>query len=403
MHDSQPVTVVGIGADGWSGLAPASAEAIRAAGVVLGGERQLGLLPAEVRARRVAWPSPLLPALPGLLREHAGSGLCVLASGDPMWYGIGARVIEALGTERVRVFPHPSAASLACARLGWAVQDVDCYSTLARPEFALLAGLAPGRRLLVLCADGRAPARIAALLDSHGYGESTLTALENLGAPTEASTRMRARDWSGNTGSLVTLAIECSAGPAHSRAPGLPDSAYDSDGQLTKRHVRAITVSSLAPLPGELLWDVGAGAGSIAIEWARTHSSCRAIAIERDPGRADRAERNAASLGVPGVDVVRGAAPDALAGLSTPDAVFIGGGLTAPGLLESCFAALGMGGRLVANAVTMESEQLLLGWHANHGGDLTRIEIARPAAVGGFSAWRSALPVTQLVVRKEEQ
>lgn len=395
--------MVGIGADGWEGLAPDAAAAIGEAGVLLGSERQLELVPARIAARRVAWPSPLLPALSGLLEEHAGAGLCVLASGDPMWYGIGVRLVAELGPDAVRVYPHASAVSLACARMGWAVQDVECFSTLARAEHALVPALVPGRRLIVLCPDGDAPARIAALLDEHGFGASTVTALEALGTTQERRSSAAARDWSGGTGPLVTLAIECAGGPGYSRAPGLPDEAFESDGQLTKRHVRALTVSALAPLPGQLLWDIGAGAGSIAVEWARTHPSCRAFAIERDPARADRAERNAVELGVPGVRVVRGTAPEVLGELERPDAVFLGGGATVEGMLDACHAALRPGGRLVVNAVTIESERVLLDWQARHGGELARFEISGPGAVGGFTAWRPALPVTQLVAAKPPQ
>ncbi|QXJ20261.1 precorrin-6y C5,15-methyltransferase (decarboxylating) subunit CbiE [Actinomadura graeca] len=394
-EDTAPeVTVVGIGADGWDGLAAPAREAFRDAEVVMGGARQLGLLPDGLAAERVPWPSPMLPALPGLFEAHRGRRIAVAASGDPLFYGVGSTLVGLLG--RVRVLPHPSSVSLACARLGWPVEDTEVVSAVGRPLAALNAVLAPGRRVLVLSAGAGTPARVAALLEERGYGGSGLTVLERLGAPDERVGPLR-----DGVDALNIVAVRC-RGEGVSLVPGLPDAAYDHDGQLTKREVRAITLARLGPVPGELLWDVGAGAGSVAVEWMRAHRSCRAVAVERDPGRAARIEANAASHGVPGLRVVTGAAPAALGGLPPPDAVFVGGGATAPGLLDACWDALRPGGRLVVNAVTVESEQVVAEARGRLGGELTRIAISRAAPVGGFTGWRPMMPVTQWTAVREE-
>ncbi|WP_323369478.1 precorrin-6y C5,15-methyltransferase (decarboxylating) subunit CbiE [Streptomyces alkaliterrae] len=400
-----PVVVVGIGADGWEGLAETSRRALLAADVVVGGGRQLALLPADCRAERVAWPSPLRPAVPKLVAEHAGRALCVLASGDPMFYGIGRTLAEELGPERLRVLPHPSSVSYACARLGWAAQDTEVVTAVGRPLGRVAAVLHEGRRLLVLSAGADTPGDLAALLRERGFGPSRLDVLARLGAEDEEHTTGTAADWSAAPGDpLNVVAVECRREPGALRlglVPGLPDEAYEHDGQLTKRYIRAATLAALAPEPGELLWDVGGGSGSIAVEWLRAHPACRAVSVERDAVRAERIGRNAAALGVPGLRVVTGRAPAALTGLPTPDAVFIGGGLTGPGLLDACWAALRPGGRLVANTVTLESEALLAGWYRRHGGELVRLGVAHARSVGGFTGWRQAMPVTLWSVVKE--
>ncbi|MEV7013758.1 precorrin-6y C5,15-methyltransferase (decarboxylating) subunit CbiE [Streptosporangium sp. NPDC051022] len=394
---SDPVTVVGIGADGWAGLSPAARRELEAAEVLMGSARQLALVP-ERGAERVAWPSPLLPALPALLDSHRGRRVCVLASGDPMFHGVGTTLVRLLGAGRVRVLPSPSSVSLACARLGWAADRAEVVSLVARPVETLHTVVHPGRRLLVLSEDGRTPAGVAALLTARGYGESPMTVLEHLGGAEERLISGTAGGWSLPAArDLNVVAVECRADAAAVPVPclpGLPDEVFEHDGQLTKREVRAVTLSRLAPVPGELLWDVGAGAGSVAIEWMRGHRANRAIAIERDTARAERVSRNAAALGVPGLNVVTGAAPGALAGLETPDAVFVGGGVTVPGVVEDCWRALRPGGRLVANAVTVESEAVLASWYGRLGGDLVRLAVGRAAPVGGFTGWRSMMPVT---------
>ncbi|MCQ4207851.1 precorrin-6y C5,15-methyltransferase (decarboxylating) subunit CbiE [Streptomyces longispororuber] len=398
-------TVVGIGADGWPGLPEASRAALREADAVVGGPRQLALLPAaECPAERVPWPSPLRPAVPGLLDRFRGRRLAVLASGDPMFYGIGRTLTETVGAAALRVLPHPSSVAYACARLGWPVEETAVVTLVGRPADRLAAALHDGRRILVLSAGADTPAEVAALLADRGFGPSRLTVLEQLGAEAESAYEGVAEQWTHGPGDpLNVIAVDCvrAAGALRLGAvPGLPDAAYENDGQLTKRHVRAVTLAALAPAPGELLWDVGGGSGSIGVEWMRSHPSCRAYAVERDPRRADRIARNAARLGVPGLHVVTGPAPESLDGLPAPDAVFIGGGLTAPGLLDTCWAALAEGGRLVANTVTLESEALLTTWYRRHGGDLTKLSVAHAVPVGGFTGWRQAMPVTQWSVTK---
>ncbi|MFJ5197370.1 precorrin-6y C5,15-methyltransferase (decarboxylating) subunit CbiE [Streptomyces sp. NPDC088394] len=398
------VTVVGIGADGWAGLPDAARTELIDAQVLIGGERQLGLLPASCRGQRVPWPSPLRPAVPGLLAAHAGSRVAVLASGDPMFYGIGRALTEVLGTGALRILPHPSSVSYACARIGWPVEDTEVVTLVGRPAARLAAALHHGRRVLVLSADARTPAAVAGLLREQGFGPSRLRVLEQLGGADEACLEGTADHWPHPPGDpLNVIAVECRRTPEALRlgaVPGLPDAAYEHDGQLTKRHIRAATLGVLAPAPGELLWDIGGGSGSIAIEWMRTHPSCRAITVERDPRRAQRIAHNADRLGVPALRVVTGPAPGNLTQLPTPDAVFIGGGLTAPGLLDACWDALPPGGRLVANTVTLESEALLAEAHREHGGELVRLAVAHAVPVGGFTGWRQAMPVTQWSVRK---
>ncbi|WP_346618613.1 precorrin-6y C5,15-methyltransferase (decarboxylating) subunit CbiE [Blastococcus montanus] len=393
-----PIVVVGIGADGWDGLSPAARRSIEAADVLRGSARQLALVPPGVAAERVPWPSPLAPALRALPGAHPGRRVVVLASGDPMLSGIGTSLVRLLGPGAVDVVPHPSSVTLACARLGWAVEETQVVSVVGRPVELVVPHATPGRRVLVLGSDGSTPAAVAALLAEHGLGASRLTALAQLGGPAERAVTGTAAGWPyPETDPLVITAVEVVADPGTvplPTVPGLPDDAYEHDGQLTKRDVRAVTLARLAPLPGQLLWDVGAGAGSIGIEWLRTHPSCGAVAIEAHPDRAARVRRNAVRLGVPGLDVVEGRAPEALAGLPAPDAVFVGGGATAPGVLDACWDALPAGGRLVVNAVTLESEAVLADRYARSGGELVRLGVAHGTPVGGFTGWKAAMPVT---------
>jgi len=371
------VSVVGIGADGWSGLGRPAQLALGGAVTVIGAQRQLDLLPASIPAQRVPWPSPLLPALSGLLAEHSAGALVVLASGDPMFYGIGRAVVARLGAGAVTIVPHPSSVSLAAARLGWAVEE---------------------------CTDATTPALVANALRQWGFGPSAMTVLEQLGAAAERRLDGTADTWAHPPGdALNVLAVQCvsaGGGTRLSLTAGLDDTAYAHDGQLTKREVRAITLAVLAPSPGELLWDVGGGAGSIGIEWMRADRSCRAICVESETVRAQRIRGNADELGVPGIQIVTGAAPAALSGLPSPDAVFIGGGLTAAGLFDACWRALRPGGRLVANTVTLESEAVLAQWHAHLGGELRRIAVSRARPVGRYTGWEPAMSITQYNVTK---
>ena len=392
------LVVVGIGADGWDGLSPRARRAVEDADVLRGSPRQLSLVPAEVAAHRVPWPSPMAPALASLPADHPGQRVVVLASGDPMLSGVGTSLVRLHGAGAVEVVPHPSSVTLACARLGWAVEETAVVTLVGRPVELLVPHVTPGRRLLALGSDGTAPAAVAGLLTRLGYGGSRITALAQLGGPAEREFAGTAADWPhADTDPLVVTAVQAVADPGTdvlAAVPGLPDGVFADDGQLTKREVRAVALSRLAPVPGQLLWDVGGGAGSIGIEWMRTHPTCRAVAVEARADRAGRIGRNAVALGVPGLEVVVGRAPEALTGLPAPDAVFVGGGASAPGLLEACWRALPPGGRLVVNAVTVESEAVLARWFAGVGGDLVRLAVQRAEPVGGFTGWKAAMPVT---------
>lgn len=401
---TDPIVVAGLGADGWDGLGGPARRAIAAAEVLLGSPRQLALIPAtESAATRVPWPSPLVPALPGLLNRYGGHKVCVLASGDPMFYGIGVTLTRLVGAAALRVLPQPSSASLACARLGWSLAETPVVSAVGRPLETVLPELSDGRRILVLSSDERTPAQLAELLSRNGFGDSALTVLEQLGGPEEHLATGTAVNWRQPPGDpLNIVAIDCVASPEFprlTRVPGLPDSVYTGDGQLTKYEIRTLTIAALAPAPGELLWDVGGGSGTIAIEWCRTHSTCRAVTFEKVETRREQITENATALGVPGIEL-QGSAPESFTGLAFPNAIFIGGGLTHPGLFDACWRQLPAGGRLVANAVTAESEALLTTLRARYGGDLRRFQIHRAEPLGGFTAWRPQLPVTQWVVTK---
>ena len=400
-----PLVVVGIGADGWFGLGEGARTALLGAQEIVGSARQLELLPAAVNAVRRAWPSPIDPLLDELT-DNAGSTTCVLASGDPMLHGIGATLARRVAPERLLVHQHPSAFALACARLGWPAADVELISAVARPLESIMRSLQPGRRLIVYVTGADGAAGVAGVLCEHGFGASPLIVLEQLGGPRERIVQSTAHEWGGQPADVLhAVAIECRPDPGTTplaRAPGLPDDAYESDGQLTKRHMRAITLAALGPLPGQLLWDVGAGSGSIAIEWLRAEPGARAIAVEARPDRAARASRNARRLGVPELDVRVGQAPDALDGLPQPDAVFVGGGLAEARVLEHCWEPLRPGGRMVANAVTLEGEQALLAARSAHGGQLSRIEIAHAEPLGSLTSWRSQRPVVQWSASKEQ-
>lgn len=395
------LTVVGIGEDGYPGLGKSARRALLEAQVVIGGPRQLALLPPCIRAVREPWPQPfaLAPVL-----DRRGTPVCVLASGDPMLFGVGASLSRQLSADELQVLPAPSSYSLAAARLGWPLQEVALLSVVARPLAGVVRHLHPGARLLVLSNDGHSPAALAALLVDQGFGASQLQVLEHLGGPLERRIAGRAETWSlAEAAALNLVAIEVLSETGEAGlplTPGLPDDAYRHDGQLTKRDVRAVTLARLAPRPGELLWDVGAGCGSIGIEWARSHPSCRALAVEADAGRQAHILHNRDHLGAPALQLVAGQAPEALAGLATPDAIFIGGGLTAPGVLDACWTALRPGGRLLANAVTLQTEAALVAFRERHGGDLTRLQVAQAQPLGAFDTWRAALPITLLHSRK---
>jgi precorrin-6Y C5,15-methyltransferase (decarboxylating) len=375
------ITVVGIGADGWTGLAAPSRDAIAGARTVVGSARQLELLPDEVAGARRIWPSPIDPLVDELATTCAD--ICVLASGDPMLHGIGATLARRRAD--LVVHPHPSAFALACARLHWPQAETTLVSAVGRAPDGLALHLQRGRKIVAF---GEAQ-QLAAVARERGFGASRFVVLEQLGGPGERVTEHTAATFDESVHALHAVAIEC-AGDGLPRIPGLPDSAYDHDGQLTKRVVRAATISALAPQPGELLWDVGAGSGSIAIEWLRAEPLARAIAIEADGTRAARIGRNAGTLGVPGLQVEHGRAPAALADLPRPDAIFIGGGIS--DVLEACLQS---GARIVANAVTLAGERALQRARESRGGTLTRLTLSHAEPLGDHEAWRPQLPVVQ--------
>jgi precorrin-6Y C5,15-methyltransferase (decarboxylating) len=400
------LTVVGIGADGWPGLGEPARAALRQARAIVGSQRQLALLPDELEAARRAWPSPIDPLVEELA-SGVSPGTCVLASGDPMLHGIGATLARRLGPERLDVIPHPSAFALACARLGWPAAEVELISAVARPPATIARALQPGRRLVVYASGPQGAADVARVLCERGCGPSRFVVLEQLGGSGEQIHDGTAGDWGDRKADpLHAVAIEVrSAEDALllPRTPGLPDDAYEHDGQLTKRGVRAIALAALAPAPGQLLWDVGAGAGSIAIEWLRAEPSARAIAIEGDAERARQIERNALNLGVPHLSVRHARAPDALDDLDgPPQAIFLGGGLAEPGLIDRCHDVLAAGGRIVANAVTLEGERALHDAHAAHGGRLLRIELSHAEPLGSLTGWKPLRPVVQWTATKED-
>jgi precorrin-6B C5,15-methyltransferase / cobalt-precorrin-6B C5,C15-methyltransferase len=397
------LSIIGIGESGLVELSSSAKGLFDRATIIVGGHRHLAMLDPNDRRERIVWTSPLEDSIDSIL-QHRDTPVCVLASGDPLCYGIGVTLLRYLSIDEINIIPAPSTFSLICARLGWSSTAIATLSLCGRSPDLLAAILAPNAKLILLSAGADTPQIVADLLTQRGYGDSRMTVLEHIGGEREKSISGIARSWSKpDLAALNAIAIECviSANTTPLNClPGLPDSAYQHDGQLTKREVRAITLAALAPMPGELLWDVGAGCGSIGIEWLRSHPSCQAIAIEQHSHRLAFIADNMAALGTPQLQLIQGKAPAALADLPTPDAIFIGGGTTSDGLLDTCWGALRSGGRLVANAVTVESELQLLQWHRQVGGELSRIAIQRTQSIGTFLGWKPLIPVTQLVVFK---
>jgi precorrin-6Y C5,15-methyltransferase (decarboxylating) len=392
------LSIIGIGEDGIEGLSPSARRLIADAKLVVGGARHLDLAQSLITGERLAWPSPLHPAF-DQIAARCGEPVVVLASGDPFNYGVGKQLAQRFLPDEMVCLPQPSAFSLAAARMGWPLQDTTQISLHGRALEGVIRHLAPGTRILALCWDGTTPAKLAALLTSRGMGGSRLTVLEAMGGPNE---RVRAATADAfdlqQIDALTTIAIDVVAKPdalTISLSPGLADDLFEHDGQLTKREIRAVTLSALAPRPGELLWDVGLGAGSVAIEWLLRHGSLRAIGIEARQDRAGRAARNAMALGAPDLKIVIGAAPAAFAGLDPPDAVFIGGGISDRNVFEQAWARLKPGGRLVANAVSLEGEARLAALFGTHGGELIRLAVSHARPVGTMHGFKPAMPVTQ--------
>jgi precorrin-6B C5,15-methyltransferase / cobalt-precorrin-6B C5,C15-methyltransferase len=398
------LSIVGIGEDGLQGLSAIAHCLIAQAEIIVGGDRHLAMLPTDDQRQKIVWTSPINASVDEII-QHRGQSICVLASGDPMCYGIGVTLTRRIPVSEMTIIPAPSTFSLACARLGWSLTEVETLSLNGRPLSLLQSYIYPGARLLILSEGKDTPAIVAQLLTNRGYGSSKITVLERMGGSHERIVEGIAASWSETEiATLNAIAINCTADAgvvSLPRLPGLPDSAYHHDGQLTKQEVRAITLVTLAPTPGGLLWDVGAGCGSISIEWMRSHPRCRAIAIEQSSSRLRYIADNAAALGTPNLQIIEGTAPNALKDLPTPDAIFIGGGVTATGLFDVCWEALRSGGRLVANVVTVEGEQMLFKWHEQVGGNLTRIAIQRAEPIGKFLGWRAMAPVTQWIAVKQ--
>jgi precorrin-6B C5,15-methyltransferase / cobalt-precorrin-6B C5,C15-methyltransferase len=396
------LAVVGIGEDGLAGLSVAARTLIDTAEVLVGGDRHHAMVPRK-DVERLVWERPLGRTIEAIA-DRRGQRVVVLASGDPLWYGIGVALLRRFPRVEMTILPQPSAFSLAAARLGWPLAECRTITLHGRPLDRLRLDLAPNQRLLILAQDGGTPSAVARLLTESGWGASPLTVFAHLGGARETIFKETARSWGYRlVADLNTIAIECHADPGIrvlARLAGLPDDAFEHDGQLTKREVRAATLAALMPLPGETLWDVGAGCGSIAIEWLRAGARCRAVAIEREPARVTAIARNAATLGVPELEIVLGTAPAAFAGLPPPDAVFIGGGIDDAAMLPAIWAALLAGGRIVANVVTVAAEARLIDWRARHGGTLTRIAVCRAEPAGAHHLWRPLAPVTQYAAVK---
>jgi precorrin-6Y C5,15-methyltransferase (decarboxylating) len=396
------LAAIGIGAEGLAGITPSARALIDAAETIVGGERHLALVRPGT-AERLTWRTPLRDTIADILARR-GRRVVVLASGDPMWFGVGVTLARHVPHEEMTVLPHLSAFNLAAARMAWPLAECACLTVHGRSIDLLAPHLAPGARLLVLSEDGATPAQLAAWLTARGWGMSRMTALVELDARDESRIDATAETWrEARIGDLNTLAVACVAGPqavALSRLSGLPDEVFRHDGQLTKREIRAATLAALSPKPDEFLWDIGAGSGSIAVEWLRSGPRMRAVAIEREESRIAFIAHNAAALGTPQLELRHATAPAALADLRRPDAIFIGGGVTIPGLIETCWNALAPGGRLAANVVTLQGESALAAAHQRFGGAMTRIAVSRLEPIGALQGWRAAMPVTMWSVVK---
>jgi precorrin-6B C5,15-methyltransferase / cobalt-precorrin-6B C5,C15-methyltransferase len=371
--------------------------------VLLGSPRLFNLIPQFPDQQRLSWPTPLREGLPSVLKQVAGRRVVALASGDPLVAGIGSTLIDILGTDAVHIHPAVSSVGLARARMGWSEETAELVRLRGGDLDAIRRHLFPGQRLIILSRDADSPAEVAQLLTDAGYGESVVTVLGDLDTESESRTDAVAQEWAAEAPSLNVICIACAGASRDvSLAPGLPDAAFDHDGQLTKRDLRASALARLMPRPGELLWDVGAGAGSVAIEWLRSDPRCRAIAIERDHDRVKRIRSNAEALGVPGLEVLHGYAPAVLASLPRPNAVFVGGGATTE-TLDASWAALQPDGRLVVHAVTQETEMIVIDFWRRHGGELTRHSVEHLEPIGGYHGWRPARPVVQWSAMKGPQ
>jgi precorrin-6B C5,15-methyltransferase / cobalt-precorrin-6B C5,C15-methyltransferase len=391
------LAIVGIGEDGIDGLVPAAQHLLTQAEFVVGGKRHLALA-GSLKAETMTWPSPIENALDAI-EAHRGRAVCVLASGDPFFFGVGAMLMRRFTADEMTSIPAPSAFALAASRLGWSQQDCALLTLHGRPLEAIIPHLCPGARIIALSWDEATPAKLAALLTARGMGRSRLTVCEAMGGLSQRIRTTEAQHFAlDNVAALNTIALEVVSehgARVLPRTVGLPDEWFEHDGQITKREIRAMTLSSLAPQRGDLLWDVGSGSGSVAIEWMLADPANTAVAIELRDDRSERIARNALSFGVPGLSVVTGEAPHVFADLAPPHAIFIGGGASAPGMVERARDALAAGGRLVVNAVTLETQAACVNWRTRWGGELVQIAIAQAEPVGRYSGWRAAMPIVQ--------
>ncbi len=370
--------------------------------VIVGPQRLIDKLP-EFAAKTMAWQTPF-SAMLEQIAALKGTKTVILATGDPNWFGIGASLARHFSSDEFTMHPAPSSFQLAGARLHWPLQNCATISLHGRDVATIQKHIAPGARILALTSDRQTMGAVAAILKARGYGDSQLSILQNLGAPNEQIDRFKANAIANDAiGDFYVLAIDCVAAPSApllAQTPGLPDDAFVSDGQLTKREVRAASLAKLAPHPGALLWDVGAGCGAIGIEWMRAAANAKAICFERDTKRLQMIAENSNNLGTPDLRTIAGEAPKTLADQPAPDAIFMGGAVGDHLLFDACWQALKPGGRLVANAVTIEGETALYQRHEKLGGEITRIDIAHLDHIGTYRAMRPRMAVTQWLIVK---
>lgn len=400
------LSLVGLSEAGWAGLGEDARAAVTQAEFVIGGPRHLAHVPVTTGQWREAWPSPFSEGIERI-RQWQGRPVCVLASGDPFWHGVGATLARTFAPGEMVCHPGPSAFSLAAARLGWPLQSVHCHSLVARDPDRLRAALAPGRRLIVLSNDEKSPEAVCGVLLDSGYGASRVTVLEALGGPEERVADTTAKEGVGHAvARLNTLAIECEADSAEkpaARVPGRPGDAFFHDGQISQPEVRAVVMAKLAPRGGEHLWDLGAGSGAVAVEWLLADAANHATAVEQRPERVANVRANARRHGVGQLEALEGDTLSVMASLAPPDAVFIGGGASGEGVIEGAWSALPGGGRCVATAVTTEGEMALLAAQVRYGGQLTRLSVDRTEPLGRFNGWQSDRPITIWSATKSSQ
>ncbi len=396
------LTIIGIGEDGWDGLSAKARHAVQSAENIIGSKRTLAMLP-DGKAKCMEWPQPFSRVVEQL-KPLSGQATVMLATGDPMSFGAARKLLTFVPKREVTILPNLSAFSLAASHLGWSLPDCDCFTIHGRPAANLEVFIQPDAKLLVLTEDQDSIAEACRRLVARGFEASDVTVLENLGGASERVTSFKANvQPSLNWSPLNSLAIHCHASTRAkiwSRVAGLPDDVFQHDGKITKREVRAATIAALAPAPDQVLWDVGAGSGSIGIEWMRSTRGCEAYAIESLQDRLAMIAANADQLGTPRLKIIAGDAPAAFEGLPHPHAVFIGGGLSDHGTFEGAWAALRPGGNLVANTVTIEGDTILYQLQREHGGDLVRIEVSTLTNVGDMRAMRPRMAVLQWRVVK---